>query len=67
MVKGGYSKIRGWLGRRQSELVSQVAVDEKAFRKGNSYLILVNGLIRGRVLYLAEDRNQGSQDRFWKR
>ena len=38
----------------------------KAFRKGHSYLTLVNGLVRGRVLYVAEDRKQSSMDGFWE-
>jgi transposase len=57
--------LRG-LQRRQAELVSQIGVDEKAFRKGHSYLTLVNDLIRGRVLYVAEERKQSSLDGFWK-
>lgn len=36
--------VQRGLGRRQSELVSQMGVDEKAFRKGHSYLTLVNDL-----------------------
>jgi transposase len=54
------------LGRRQAELVSEIGVDEKAFRKGHSYLTLVNDLVRGRVLYVAEDRRQSSLDGFWE-
>ena len=54
------------LGRRQAELVGEIGVDEKAFRKGHSYLTLVNDLIRGRVLYVAEDRRQSSLDGFWE-
>ena len=52
------------LGRRQAELVSEIGVDERAFRKGHSYLTLVNDLVRGRVLYVAEDRKQSSLDGF---
>jgi transposase len=46
--------------------VSQIGVDEKAFRKRHHYLTLVNDLERGRVLYVAEDRKQSSLDGFWK-
>ncbi len=46
--------------------MSQVGVDEKAFRKGHSYLTLVNDLSRGRVLYVAEERKQSSLDGFWE-
>ena len=54
------------LERRKQEKVSQIGVDEKAFRKGHRYLTLVNDLERGRVLYVAEDRKQSSLDGFWK-
>jgi len=46
--------------RRRAELVSQIGVDEKAFRKGHSYLTLVNDLVRGRVLHVAEDLKQST-------
>jgi transposase len=42
-----------------------LGVDEKAFRKGHNYLTLVNDLIDGRVLYVAEDREKKSLDGFW--
>jgi transposase len=58
--------VKRGLERRKSESVSQIGVDEKAFRKGHSYLTLVNDLVRGRVLYVAEDRRQSSLDGFWK-
>jgi transposase len=57
--------VKRGLERRQAELVSQMGVDEKAFRKGHSYLTLVNDLERARVLYVAEDRKQSSLDGFW--
>src|SRR3984893_17143417 len=58
--------VKRGLERRKAELVSQIGVDEKAFRKGHSYLTLVNDLIRGRVLYVAEERKQSSLDGFWE-
>ena len=57
--------VKRGLNRRKVEAVSQIGVDEKAFRKGHSYLTLVNDLHRGRVLYVAEDRRQSSLDGFW--
>lgn len=57
--------VKRGLERRKAEPVSHIGVDEKAFRKGHSYLTLVNDLIRGRVLYVAEDRKQSSLDGFW--
>ena len=40
-------------------------MDEKAFRKGHSYLTVVNVLDRSRVLYVAQGREQASLDGFW--
>ena len=48
--------VKRGLNRRKVEPVSQIGVDENAFRKGHSYLTLVNDLYRGRVLYVAEFR-----------
>jgi transposase len=58
--------VQRGLERRPCELVSQLGVDEKAFRKGHNYLTLVNDLVRGRVLYVAEERKQSSLDGFWE-
>jgi transposase len=35
------------------------------FKRGHRYFTLVNDLLRGRVLYVAEDRTQASLDGFW--
>ena len=59
--------VQRGLERRQQEQVRHVGVDEKAFRKGHGYLTLVNDLVRGRVLYVAEERKQSSLDGFWER
>jgi len=53
------------LARRQAEPVQRLGVDEKAFQKGHRYFTLVNDLDRGRVLYVAEDREEKSLDGFW--
>jgi transposase len=58
--------VKRGLERRKAEVVGQIGVDEKAFRKGHSYVTLVNDLIRGRVLYVAEDRRQSSLEGFWE-
>lgn len=54
------------LRRRQAEPLLRIGVDEKAFRKGHSYLTLVNDLEKGRVLYVGEGRQQRSLDGFWE-
>jgi len=53
------------LGRRKTEKIPYLGVDEKAFRKGHKYFTLVNDLSGNRVLYVAEDREQKSLDGFW--
>ena len=57
--------VKRGLERREAEPVSQLGIDEKAFRKGHKYMALVNDLSGGRVLYVAEDRKQSSLDGFW--
>src|SRR5580698_378784 len=58
--------VQRGLQRQQREPISQLGVYEKAFRKGHSYLTLVNDLVRRRVVYVAEDRKQSSLDGFWE-
>ena len=48
--------VKRGLERREAESVTKLGVDEKAFRKGHSYLTLVNDLVKARVLYVAEGR-----------
>ena len=57
--------VKRGLARRQAEPVRHLGVDEKAFRKGHKYMTVVNDLVRGRVLYVAEDRKQESLNGFW--
>ena len=53
------------LKRRRAEEIQHLGVDEKAYQKGHRYLTLVNDLDRGRVLYVAEEREEKSLDSFW--
>jgi transposase len=46
--------------RKQATVVKHVGVDEKAFRKGHSYLTVVCDLERSTVEYVAEDRTTES-------
>jgi transposase len=57
--------VQRGLERRKAEQVSQIGIDEKAFRKGHNYMTLVNDLTGSRVLYVAEERKQSSLDGFW--
>ena len=58
--------VKRGLERREAESVTKLGVDEKAFRKGQSYFTLVNDLVKARVLYVAEGRQQASLDGFWE-
>ncbi|MFN3327162.1 MAG: helix-turn-helix domain-containing protein [Bryobacteraceae bacterium] len=58
--------VKRGLARRRAEVVTKIGVDEKAFRKGHKYFTIVTDLVRGRVLYVAEDRKQSSLDGYWK-
>jgi transposase len=58
--------VRRGLGRRKSEPLPLLGVDEKSFRKGHQYFTIVNDLMRKRVLYVAADRKQESLDGFWE-
>jgi transposase len=57
--------VKRGLERRKAEPVSQIGIDEKAFRKGHNYMTVVNDLTGSRVLYVAEERKQSSLDGFW--
>jgi transposase len=57
--------VQRGLERRQAEPIPHLGVDEKAFRKGHSYVTVVNDLERSRVLYVAQGREQSSLDGFW--
>ena len=57
--------VKRGLNRRKRENVAHIGVDEKSHRRGFKFLTLVNDLDRGRVLYIAPDREQSSLDGFW--
>jgi|SRR5579884_2893501 len=51
--------------RKQAAVVKHVGVDEKAFRKGHSYLTVVCDLERSTVEHVAEDRTTESLAGYW--
>jgi transposase len=57
--------VQRGLERRKAEVIPQIGIDEKAFRKGHTYLTLVNDLVGHRVLYVAPERKESSLDGFW--
>jgi transposase len=48
------------LARKAPAVVARVGVDEKAFRKGHSYVTVVCDIDRGCVEYVAQDRKKSS-------
>jgi len=58
--------VQRGLARREAEPIRHVGVDEKSFKKRQHYATIVNDLDRGRVLYVAKDRESTSLDGFWK-
>jgi transposase len=51
--------------RKEAAVVKHVGVDEKAFRKGHSYLTVVCDLQRSTVEHVAEDRTTESLAGYW--
>lgn len=58
--------VKRGLARRQAEPIRHLGVDEKSCKKRHNYATIVNDLDRGRVLYVAKDRESTSLDGFWK-
>ena len=52
---------------KKSQLPALIGVDEKAVRKGHSYLTLVYSIEGGSVEYIADDRRQSSLDGYFER
>jgi transposase len=51
--------------RKQALKIPHLGVDEKAFRKGHSYMTVVCDLDRGTVEYVGKDRKIESLEAFW--
>lgn len=51
--------------RKQALLIPHFGVDEKAFRKGQSYMTVVCDLDRGTVEYVGEKRTTETLETFW--
>ncbi|MFM8952376.1 MAG: transposase [Planctomycetaceae bacterium] len=54
------------LARKQATAIARIGVDEKAFRKGDWYLTIVNDVDRGTVEFVAEGREKASLAAFYE-
>jgi transposase len=54
------------LERRQLEDLKHLGMDEKSFRRGQSYITLLTDLEESRVLDVVEDRTVEAADRLWE-
>jgi len=52
--------------RKQARVMPVIGVDEKAFKKGHSYMTVVCDAQEGRVEYVAEDRTAEALSGFWR-
>ena len=51
--------------RKEAVVTPQIGVDEKAFRKGQSYMTVVNDIHRATVEFVTEDREKASLERYF--
>ena len=51
--------------RKEAVVTPQIGVDEKAFKKGHSYMTVVNDIERGTVEFVTEDREKASLERYY--
>jgi len=51
--------------RKEAVVIPQIGVDEKAFRKGHSYMTVVNDIHRATVEFVTEDREKASLERYF--
>jgi transposase len=51
--------------RKEAVVIPRIGVDEKAFRKGHSYMTVVNDIDRGTVEYVTDDREKASLGRYY--
>lgn len=51
--------------RKEAVVTPRIGVDEKAFRKGHSYMTVVNDIDRGTVEFVTKDREKASLQRYF--
>ena len=59
--------VKRGLERRDLEEVTQVGMDEKSFRKGQSYVSIMTDLQKGRVLEVVEGRDEQNACDLWEK
>jgi transposase len=57
--------VKRGLGRRQLERLKYLGMDEKSFRRGQSYITLLTDLEESRVLDVVEDRTAEAAGQLW--
>ncbi len=58
--------VKRGMSRKEKRNVRYLGVDEKAFRKGQSYMTIVTDQSRGTVEYVAEERKKSSLEGYFK-
>lgn len=57
--------VRRGQARKRPQILRQIGVDEKAFRKGHSYTTIVSDIERSTIEYLADERTRESLEGFY--
>lgn len=58
--------VRRGLERRQLEGLKHLGLDEKSFKRGQSYITLLTDLDQSRVVEVVEDRTKDAVDKVWE-
>ncbi|MDY0281118.1 MAG: transposase, partial [Salinivirgaceae bacterium] len=59
--------VRRGLLRKEARPIHYLGVDEKAFRKGHSYMTIVCDLMRSTVEHVSEERKKSSLEEYYRR
>ena len=61
----GQRAVARGMKRKEAVVTPQIGVDEKAFKKGQSYMTIVNDINRGTVEFITEDREKASLAKYY--
>lgn len=59
--------VKRGMERRENESVEDAGMDEKSFRRGQSYVSILNDLGKGCELEVSEGRSRAAADELWQR